>query len=298
MMKRETNAEKNREKVKTQREAWLVKKEEKINRMSEDELITVLKAKGMPSFGTKSERSDRLKKHFGINPQGHNARAKVLTEIEKIKMKREVRRAEIKRKRDKKINRELENKAEGKLGDVEFEEMIENKKYKVHKLCDHLTSENMKLCVCVRKRPIFQKEFSAGENDCISVANPELKIFTPKFKVDGITKYLEETLFRFDNTFNENQTTEEIYNSSVQPIIEGIFKKGMVTLFAYGQTSSGKTFTMQGIQEISVRTIFKLHRNKYPEYSLFLSFYEIYGGRCFDLLNKKSKVQILEGMDN
>lgn len=60
----------------------------------------------------------------------------------------------------------------------------------------------MKLCVCVRKRPIFKKETILGENDCVSVANPELKIFTPKLKVDGITKYLEENHFKFDNTFN------------------------------------------------------------------------------------------------
>lgn len=35
----------------------------------------------------------------------------------------------------------------------------------------------MKLCVCVRKRPIFKKELLEGDNDCLSVANPEVKIF-------------------------------------------------------------------------------------------------------------------------
>lgn len=29
-----------------------------------------------------------------------------------------------------------------------------------------------------------------------------------------------------------------------------------------------------------------------------MSFFEIYGGRCFDLLNEKKKVEILEGSDN
>ena len=53
----------------------------------------------------------------------------------------------------------------------------------------------MKLCVCVRKRPIFKKELLEGDNDCLSVANPEVKIFNQKLKVDGITKYLEDTNF-------------------------------------------------------------------------------------------------------
>lgn len=35
--------------------------------MDEDELINALKSKGLPTFGTKSERVERLKKHYGIN---------------------------------------------------------------------------------------------------------------------------------------------------------------------------------------------------------------------------------------
>ena len=74
----------------------------------------------------------------------------------------------------------------------------------------------------------------AGENDCISVANPEIKIFTPKFKVDGITKYLEANKFWFDNTFNENESTDELYDCSVKDVINDIFNFGMITIFAYG----------------------------------------------------------------
>ena len=156
----------------------------------------------------------------------------------------------------------------------------------------------MKLCVCVRKRPIFKKELAEGENDCLSVANPELKIFAPKFKVDGITKFLEENLFIFDNTFNENETTEELYECAVQPVLGDIFNKETITIFAYGQTGSGKTYTMQGIITLSVDTIYDLWQNKFPDYKICLSFYEIYGGRCYDLLNKKAKVQVLEGNNN
>jgi len=69
----------------------------------------------------------------------------------------------------------------------------------------------MNVCVCVRKRPIFKNELLAGENDVISVANPELKLFTQKLKVDGISKYLDVANFKFDNAFNENETTEELF---------------------------------------------------------------------------------------
>ena len=93
--------------------------------------------------------------------------------------------------------------------------MIENKLFKVHKLTEHISPEKMRVCVCVRKRPIFKSELLNGENDVVSVANPELRLFYQKFKVDGITKYLESQTFKFDNAYNENQSTEELYKTSV-----------------------------------------------------------------------------------
>jgi kinesin family protein 2/24 len=64
--------------------------------------------------------------------------------------------------------------------------------------------------VCVRKRPVFKKEEQNGEIDSVSAANPQIRILEPKFKVDGITKYVENHSFTFDNTFNE----DEVYSIS------------------------------------------------------------------------------------
>ena len=44
--------------------------------------------------------------------------------------------------------------------------------------------------MCVRKRPIFKKEEASGEIDSISAANPQMRIHEPKYRVDGITKYV------------------------------------------------------------------------------------------------------------
>ncbi|RZK14097.1 MAG: hypothetical protein EOO43_16870, partial [Flavobacterium sp.] len=65
-----------------------------------------------------------------------------------------------------------------------------------------------------------------------------------KFKVDGITKYVENNNFTFDNTFNEGESNEDIYKYSIFPHVDFILNQGIVTCFAYGQTGSGKTFTM------------------------------------------------------
>lgn len=65
-----------------------------------------------------------------------------------------------------------------------------------------------------------------------------------KFKVDGITKFIDNQEFTFDNTFSDDESTEDLYFFSVRPILDLVFNCGTITVFAYGQTGSGKTYTM------------------------------------------------------
>jgi len=69
---------------------------------------------------------------------------------------------------------------------------------------------------------------------------------------------------------------------------------GVVTCFAYGQTGSGKTFTMKGIQNYAIDSLFKSVSQLEKKYQFYISFFEIYGGRLYDLLNNKNKLQVLE----
>ena len=71
-------------------------------------------------------------------------------------------------------------------------------------------------------------------------------------------------------------------------------KGGVVTCFAYGQTGSGKTFTMKGIQNLAIDSLFQAAGQSDKKFQFFVSFFEIYGGRVFDLLNNKNKLQVLE----
>ena len=262
--------------------------------MSDAEVISELKKKKLPTFGTRGERLERLKKQLGIQEAKKKPRDKVLNKIEEIKQKRKDRRAQLVKRRAEKAAKAEMNQAMGKFGDVDFGRMIESKRFKTGLLLPHSSSLGMRLCVCVRKRPIFKKEFEAGENDSISCANPRIKIFDQKKRVDGITKYIDENIFEFDNTFNENEPTDVVYNSTLGPSLDLLFEGGLVTIFAYGQTSSGKTYTMQGLQEQAVEDIFRLRDELKPDSEIYIAFYEIYGGSCFDLLNNKQKVQILE----
>jgi kinesin family protein 2/24 len=83
----------------------------------------------------------------------------------------------------------------------------------------------------------------------------------------------------------------------VLPLVAETFKGAKTTCFAYGQTGSGKTFTMMGTPDGSVPGLYLLAAddvirflNMYTDLELYLSFYEIYCGKLYDLLNNRAQV--------
>jgi kinesin family protein 2/24 len=125
--------------------------------------------------------------------------------------------------------------------------MVEAERKKLTQKRAHAFADSMKISVCFKKRPIFQSELADGDIDVISVRNPKIIVHDCRFKVDGVTKTIENNDFKFDNAFCENQTSEELYFYQIRPILDLIFNQGIVTIFAYGQTGSGKTYTMNGL---------------------------------------------------
>ena len=182
---------------------------------------------------------------------------------------------------------------------LEFMRMISSYREE-HKgeISQHSRPEEHSICVVVRKRPQSKKEASTGDYDAVTTLNPRVVVHAPKLKVDGITKYLENTTFQFDHTFSEHDTTEDVYRYTVMPLVAYAFqKRGRGTCFAYGQTGSGKTYTMSGIQELVARDVFRaLNSNAFKGKGLTVhaSFFEIYGGRAFDVLHGRQMLQIRE----
>ena len=119
-----------------------------------------------------------------------------------------------------------------------------------------------------------------------------------KYKVDGVTKVVENSEFTFDNSFSHLESNEELYEYSVKPILDLVFNQGIVTVFAYGQTGSGKTFSMQGLQESAIKDLFDRGVTYFQEhkrnFTVTISMFEIYGGKVYDLLNNHEQLKILE----
>lgn len=187
------------------------------------------------------QQNAQLKQELAKKPM---PKSNVVDEIEKLKKNRDERRLKMENLKKEKAEKEAEVQAMGKNIDVDFELMINKHRFKEGHLQPHVSAAHLKLCICVRKRPIFKKEEVGGEIDSVSCANPQIKVLESKLKVDGITKYIEDHSFTFDNTFNENENNDDMYNFTLSPLIDLLFSGGVVTCFAYGQTGSGKTHTM------------------------------------------------------
>ena len=215
----------------------------------------------------------------------------VQDDIDNLKKRREERKAKENRKMA--LNN---HESVGRYMDKDYEKMIRIKRGDIYSSEPepHTSIDNSKIFVIVRKRPLSKKEINNGEIDCISCLNPKVVVHECKIKIDGITKYLEDHEFYYDNAFNENESTEEIYGYTIEPMINLVLKKGIVTCFAYGQTGSGKTFTMKGIQNLAIESLFQESQKLKKKFEFFISFFEIYGGRLYDLLNNKNKLQVFD----
>ena len=166
-----------------------------------------------------------------------------------------------------------------------------------------------KIRVIVRKRPANHREFAQNDIDIIATEQKNTIIVKElKNKVD-LTKYIEEHKYTFDRAYGENSSNQLIYNEMLQPMIEAAFNKTKITCFAYGQTGSGKTYTMLGNNHIkndngpkvpglyllSCLDIFNfLQKKEYSNLELWVSFYEIYCNKLFDLLNNKTVLNARE----
>ncbi|XP_003936967.3 kinesin-like protein KIF2C isoform X2 [Saimiri boliviensis] len=230
----------------------------------------------------------------------------IVKEVEKMKNKREEKKApnsEMRMKRAQEYDSSFPN--------WEFARMI--KEFRATLECHPLTMtdpiEEHRICVCVRKRPLNKQELAKKEIDVISIPSKcLLLVHEPKLKVD-LTKYLENQAFCFDFAFDETASNEVVYRFTARPLVRTIFEGGKATCFAYGQTGSGKTHTMggdlsgkaqnasKGIYAMASRDVFLLKNQPcYRKLGLevYVTFFEIYNGKLFDLLNKKAKLRVLE----
>lgn len=107
-------------------------------------------------------------------------------------------------------------------------------------------AENIK--VVVRCRPLSKKEL---DKKCKVIV--EMDISTNTVTVgppDNASSDHQTKSFSFDHVFNTQSAQADVYNAVARPIVQNVLEGYNGTIFAYGQTGTGKTFTMEGLNDV------------------------------------------------
>jgi len=184
------------------------------------------------------------------------------------------------------------------------------------------SEENKNFKVLVRVRPPIQRELEAGDFISTIQVNSDHKRVSiyEYFNIDGVdpenaSEYFEDPNthtvhnFTFDSVYDDQSTQAEVYESAAQPAVMSILQGYNATILAYGQTGTGKTFTMdgfkfnsqdpqRGIIPRSMEDIFKYIQNVSNSKTTFMvrvSYLQIYNEVVSDLLRTdRSNLHIRE----
>ncbi|EGD77373.1 hypothetical protein PTSG_12732 [Salpingoeca rosetta] len=155
--------------------------------------------------------------------------------------------------------------------------------------------------VAVRCRPLNRKEQDENSPSIVE-CTPQLS----KITVKGL-KYDSKT-FAYDHVFPPETSQVDVYETLVEPLLDEVLTGFNCTVFAYGQTGTGKTHTMEGVRSSDAVTVedpglgiipralyqlFEKLEQTTNEFSVRVSFLEIYNEELFDLLSPLDQYQKL-----
>ena len=170
--------------------------------------------------------------------------------------------------------------------------------------------------VCIRLKPNkddYSTSLSLNEKKIEYNSNNIKKSSNEMWKVDlkSIVNVKTKDKFTYDNVYSGISSNIEIFNNSIKDSINSFLKGVNVSIFAYGQTSTGKTYTMKGndnnlgIIPLSIKYLFdyKLHKFNYNDSfdinnkqfnnleieQIKVSYLEIYNESINDLLDTSKK---------
>ncbi|XP_048860297.1 kinesin-like protein KIF3B isoform X1 [Brienomyrus brachyistius] len=152
-------------------------------------------------------------------------------------------------------------------------------------------SESVK--VVVRCRPMNEKEKAANFERVVSI---DVKFGQVSVKNPRGTAQEHPKVFTFDSVYDWNSKQVELYDETFRSLVESVLLGFNGTIFAYGQTGTGKTYTMEGVRNDPERRgvipnsfehIFThISRSQNQQYLVRASYLEIYQEEIRDLLSK------------
>lgn len=159
----------------------------------------------------------------------------------------------------------------------------------------HDKEKGVNVQVIVRCRPLSEEELRVHTPVVVSCNEGRREVSA----IQNIANKQIDRTFLFDKVFGPTSQQKDLYDLAVSPIVYEVLEGYNCTIFAYGQTGTGKTYTMEGggarkkngefpsdagVIPRAVKQIFDILEAQNAEYSMKVTFLELYNEEITDLL--------------
>lgn len=146
-------------------------------------------------------------------------------------------------------------------------------------------AEHQHFRVCLRKRPLLSQEVATGAYDVTAVTSQNtMLLHEGKLARNGRLLSMTHHHVAFDHIFDQHTTNSALCADAVEPLVQRALQGHQSTLLCFGQTGTGKTYTLYGaLDYIAGRLVGQRIR---------LLFYEVHGKKCYDLLQQRKLVHL------
>jgi kinesin family protein 18/19 len=169
-----------------------------------------------------------------------------------------------------------------------------------------MSSGKANILVVVRCRPLSKKETELSDIETVKIVNSKVVFLLDPVEMktgvgDDPLHRSKEQQYAFDYAFDKTSRQPEIYENSTKFLVSGVLEGFNATVFAYGATGAGKTFTMLGADNepgIMVRTLSDLfsaiNSTSDSKFKVKLNYIEIYNETLRDLLGTGESLELRE----
>ena len=154
--------------------------------------------------------------------------------------------------------------------------------------------------VFIRIRPLLERELKAGSENCLAVSDTDFPRDPPPQRI--VVQAGDASLkgsYVFNRVFEQSMSQEAVYDSTAKPFVQDFLAGTNVTLFAYGQTGTGKTYTIFGPAEdpgIVARSLSDIFERLPADKELHYEYVQLYLDDFKDLLADASGLgKLVEG---
>lgn len=103
--------------------------------------------------------------------------------------------------------------------------------------------------VAVRVKPLSEHERDTDVRQCVRIVDRQIDV-------------RGQRTYAFDHVYGPGVETDRLFHGLIEPLINSAFLSGYnATVFAYGQTGAGKTYTMNGVTRLAVHRICQFVRD-------------------------------------